>query len=667
VLLLWEGDEGCSISPDTGQHGGFAPLKAQSQIAHTSGEAGTGHHRTCFIFMKNHITTLRLSALACACASSVAGFAQTVPELKEVVITASRTEQRVQDALPATTLITREDIERIQTPDLPTLLRQVTGVEIAQNGGPGTLASAFLRGGASRHALVLIDGVPVNTLNFGLPSLEHLPLANVERIEIVRGNVSALYGSAALGGVIQIFTKEATGVPQLNVTGQVGSRGLRQMDASGTVKLASGTRLSATLQELKDGGFNAIDQSKIAGTNPDVDGYKCRALSLGVSQDIGAATVGLRVRDARGTTQYDSGYGPATQADESKFVESGAALSFSLRASENLTVKAALTDSADKLNAEVTASPYFVNSKSRGANVGADWSLDKAQRVTAGFENTRQSINSDTVYVKDSRKLDSVRLGYQADVERHQFQLNLRHDKYSDFGSASTYFAGYGFRITDAWRVNASMSTGFNAPTFNDLFYPGGGNPNLKPERLKSRELGVQYTASSQELRALYFSNHYKDLIGSDPTFTYYTANIDSSQNNGVEVSYLGRFGSTTLRAGATSQNPIDITTGKRLLRRAKNLANVGISQDMGAWSFGGDWRYSGTRQDRYTDPATFSSTIVTLPSYRVINLTTSYAINKEFRAFGRIENALNKSYETVYGYNQPQRGFFVGLSWMMK
>lgn len=609
--------------------------------------------------MTNSLTTLRLSALACACASCITSFAQTTPLLKEVVITASGTEQRVQDALPATTLITRAEIERAQTPDLPTLLRQVTGVEIAQSGGQGTQASAFMRGGASSHTLVLIDGVPINTLNFGLASLEHLPLANVERIEIVRGNVSALYGSAALGGVIQIFTKEATGAPQVGVTVQAGSRGLRQLDATGTVTLAGGTRLSATVQELKDAGFNAIDQAKRANTNSDVDAYKRRALSLGVSQDIGPATVGLRLRDARGTTQYDSEFGPANQADESKFAERGAALEMSLKAAQNLIVKVALTDSADRLDAAVTAFPYFVNSKSRGASVGANWQLDKSQRVTAGLETTRQSIASDTVYVKNARKLSSARLGYQADFEQHQLQLNLRRDSYSDFAAESTYFAGYGYRLTDAWRVNASMSTGFNAPTFNDLYDPFGGNAQLKPERLQSKEIGLQYARAGQELRALVFSNRYTDLIASDSSFT--RVNINSAKNNGLEVSYRARFGNTALTAGATAQNPIDSTTGARLLRRAKALGHVGINHDLGAWGVGGSLRYSGAREDR------FAGNTVSLPSYSVLDLRASYALSKEVKVFGRIDNVLNKTYETVYGYRQAPRGVFAGLNWAVQ
>jgi vitamin B12 transporter len=235
-------------------------------------------------------------------------------------------------------------------------------------------------------------------------------------------------------------------------------------------------------------------------------------------------------------------------------------------------------------------------------------------------------------------------------------QLNVRNDNYSDFGSASTYFVGYGFRFNDAWRANASVSTGFNVPSFNDLFNPFGGNPLLKPEHLKSSEIGLQYAQAGQEVRALYFMNRYTDLIGNDSNFN--RVNIDNAQNNGVELSYLGRFGGTSLRAGATAQNPIDSSTGKPLLRRAKSLANVGISRDMGVWSLGGNLRYSGARDDR------FAGNTLSLPSYSVLDLNASYAINKAFKAFGRIDNVLNKSYETAYGYRQAPRGIFVGLNW---
>ncbi len=576
-------------------------------------------------------------------------------QLAEIVVTASRIEQRVQDALPATTLITRADIERAQTPDLPTLLRQVTGLEISQNGGAGTVASAFIRGAESRHTLVLIDGVPVNNLNFSTAALEHLSLSNVERIEIVRGNVSSLYGSAALGGVIQIFTRGAGDQPFAAVTVQAGSRGLLQTQVAAGMKTTSGTRLSFTAEKLADKGFNAIDQTKRPGTNPDTDGYSRRAISVNLSQDLSIGTIGLTVREATGLTSYDGQNGPANQADESKFTQRGMALTGQFNLAANLVLDASVTNSVDKLRADVTSWPYFFNSFSEAANTGLRWQFVKGQTMTAGLESTRQRIESDMIYEATSRQLDSARLGYQGEFERHQVQLNLRQDKYSDFGTASTWYAGYGFRFAQDWRVNASSSTGFNAPTFNDLYFPWGGNANLRPEQMRSNELGLQYATAVHDVRAVRFSNRFIDLIGNDAFFN--RVNINQARNQGLELSYRGKYGATAVRAGMTLQDPVDVTTNTRLARRADTLAHIGVSRDSGLWSYGANLRYTGKRPDGTN----------TLAAYSVLDLTGSYALNREVKLFGRIENLLDARYETVYGYKQPRLGMFVGLTWQPK
>ncbi len=605
--------------------------------------------------MNSFLLSPRAAALPLALAAAFpCAFAQT--PLPEVVVSANLTEQRVQDALPATTLITRADIERAQTPDLPTLLRQVAGLEIAQNGGQGTVSSTFIRGAESRHTLVLIDGVPVNNLNFGTAALEQLPLADVERIEIVRGNVSSLYGSAALGGVIQIFTRQAGRTPQASVTVQAGSRGLAQLSASAGVRLDSGTRLRASVESLNDKGFNATKQDELPGTNPDRDGYRRRSGSFALTQELGGEnTLGLRLREAHGTTQYDSQFGPATQPDESRFSERGAVLEGRFKLGTTLRLNAALTSASDNLDAQVTAYPFFVNSRATGGQLGLEWQATTAQRVTAGLEHTRQSLSSDTVYNQSSRNQDSARLGYAADFGPHQVQLNLRQDRYSDFGSASTWLAGYGYRLNEAWRLSATASTGFNAPTFNDLYYPFGGNPALRPEHLKSTELGVQYAADGQELRATLFENRYTDLIGNDASFN--RINIGHARNRGLELIYAGRIGDTGVHAGLTGQDPVDLDTNTRLARRAAMLAHLSLTRDIGAWQLGGNARYSGTRPDAGK----------TLASYAVLDLTASYAVSREVKLFGRIENLFDRDYETVYGYRQPGRGAFVGVSWQPK
>jgi vitamin B12 transporter len=601
------------------------------------------------------VLPLSLLVVFPALAQTAGGVASANPPLKEMVVTASRVEQQVRDALPATTLISRADIERSQNVDLVGLLRNVTGLELTQSGGAGSVASAFIRGAESRHTLVLMDGVAVNNLNFSTAALEHMPLSNIERIEIVRGNVSSLYGSAALGGVIQIFTREAGDQPFGGVTVQAGSLGMTQLQAGAGLKLGFGTRLSFTADSLNDGGFNATNQVKIPGTNPDVDKYSRRAFSLGLSQDIGIGKIGLSVRESSGVTAYDSQFGPATQVDQSKFTLRGAALTGQFKLSTSLTLDAAVTSSVDKLQADVTAFPYFVNSLSDGANMGVRWQFAKGQTLTAGLESTRQKIESDTVYNASSRQLDSSRLGYQGEFEQHQIQLNLRQDRYSDFGMASTWFAGYAYRLTDAWRVNASLSTGFNAPTFNDLYYPFGGNANLRAEELESQELGLQYASGAVQARAVWFSNRFRNLIGNDAFFN--RVNIDQAKNEGLEFSYTGKYGATSMQAGLTLQNPVDTTTNKRLARRSMTLANLGLTRDAGLWTYGANLRFSGERPDPNG----------ALESYTVVDLNISHALTPQVKLFGRIENLLDAKYETAYGYNQPGLGVFVGLSWQPK
>ncbi len=579
--------------------------------------------------------------------------------LEPVVVSASRTEQRLQDALPATTLITRAEIDAALTMDVPSLLRRVAGVEISQSGGPGTLASSFIRGAEARHTLVLIDGVAVNNHNFGTAALEHLSLDNVERIEVVRGNVSALYGSAALGGVVQIFTRSGGHRTQPYANVVLGAHALRKLDAGLDTALGATTRVSLAVQDVDSRGFNALDQSQRPGTNPDADGYSRRAVSLNLSQGLGVVAGGnepaglsLRWRDARGVTAYDSQFGPAQQADESHFAESGVTVQARIPTAGGLRWSLQWSQSEDGLDAKVTAYPYYVKSRSTGPQVGVDWQVGSGQWVTAGADHVRQSVTSDTSYAKGTRTQDSVRLGYVGDFDAHQLQASLRQDRYTDFGTASTYFLGYAWRITPQWRLNASGSTGFNAPTFNDLYYPWGGNAALKPERLRSGEVGLQYASAGQELRALLFRNRYRDLIGNDAYFN--RVNIAAARNEGLELSFRGQWGATAVRASATLQDPVDEKSGQRLAQRADTLAKVGIGQRWGAVALDAELRYSGERQDAGK----------TLAAYTLLDLGLRYAIGRDFGVTVRVENFADTHYQSVYGYRQAGRSLALGLAW---
>jgi vitamin B12 transporter len=595
-----------------------------------------------------------LSVLSLAVAASV----HAQDALNNVVISASRTEQRIQDALPATTLITRADIDRAQAVDLPSLIRNVTGIEIVQNGGVGTVSSAFIRGAESRHTLVLVDGVPINNLNFSAAALEHIPLVNVERIEVVRGNVSSLYGSNALGGVIQIFTRDAGTSPWTSLTAQVGSRGLVDVSGSTGVMKESGLALTASAQTLHHKGFNAINQKELPGTNPDRDGYSRRVLSAGVSQDLSQlGRIGLKLSESKGVTEYDSQFGPATQTDKSNFALTNASLYGQFKLASDLQLDANMGQTSDSLDASVTAYPYRIKSSSQNSSLGLTWRALQGHIVTAGYETTTQRLDSDTVYKKTVRTLNASRLGYLINQGDHLLQINLRQDDYSDFGMATTGLFGYGYRLTPTVRVSANTSTGFMAPTFNDLYYPYGGNPALRPEHLRSNEIAAQYASGAHDLRVTYFDNQFTDLIGNNSS--YVRTNIAKAQNKGVELIYIGKFANSTINAGFTSQDPLNSITQKQLDRRAKILANFGLNQDLGAWSVGAQTRYSSERPD--------AAQTKTMSAYFVSDLTANYQWSRDLKLIGRINNVFDRKFETAYGYNQVRRGVFAGLNWQMK
>ena len=586
-------------------------------------------------------------------------FSQTM--LPDTVITASRVLQRAQDALPDVSLITRADIERSQARDLPTLLQNLAGMEVTQSGGMGGVASLFMRGAESRHALVLVDGLPMNNLNFNLAAFEHLPLNGIERIEVVRGNVSSLYGSAALGGVIQIFTRQNSSKlgkgPWLETNGQLGSNQFRSGQVSAGQSWASGFGVNASSEKIQTQGFNAINPLQRPNTNTDLDGYKRLSNAINFSQEFEAGRIGLMLRETHADVQYDSQWGPANQADESKSVLRNALLNASYKASSQLQWHFSLGQQADKLNAAVTAYPYFVNSQSKTSSVGAVWTLWPQHSLTSGYESTRQKIASDTAYNPTERTLDSWRLGYQAQLKNQQWQLNVRRDQYSDFGEANTWYAGYGYFLTPALRVKASASTGFMAPTFNDLYYPWGGNPLLKPEKARSNEVGLQYIQAKWNARLTAFENRYTNLIDNDQFWT--RTNIAKAKNQGIEVALAGQWqmpgwGAQQWRLSMTSQDPQNEMTQQALARRAKTLAQAGLTQSWGYWDTGLQLRYSGARVDDAN----------ILAAYTLVDLTATRAITPDLRLNLRLENATNQNYQSIYGYNMPKRGVFVGLRW---
>jgi vitamin B12 transporter len=576
--------------------------------------------------------------------------AQAQTNLDPVVVTASRIAQPLSEAIPATTVLSAEQIRASGAPDLATLLARQAGLEISQQGGTGTQASVFMRGSESRMTLVLVDGVPINTLNFSQASIAQISLAGIERIEIVRGNVSALYGAQATGGVIQIFT--ATGREGFAASAALaaGSRGTREAVAqlSGG---AQGFTYSATANTQRTKGFSALDPAKVPGTNPDADGSDSTTLGASLGYAFNPQhSVTLSHRHTRGDVQYDSEFGPPDQADESR-----QALTTTVLTSRNklgaLQSDLRLAVTRDGLDARITAFRYQVVSRAALVGWQNDYTVAAGQVLSANLERTRQKIKSDTAYDQDSRTLTSYALGYRGDVGAHGWQLNLRRDDYSDFGSANTYYAGYGLKFAQQWRASVAASSAFNAPTFNDLYFPGFSNPALKPETARAKELALQWQAGGQRVRVAAFENRYRDLIGFDSSFNI--VNINRAKNRGVELIAETTLAGVDLRASVTSQNPRDEAQDKPLLRRAKKLGAVTASYNQGAWTASSTLRLVGARPDRGNR---------TLAGYGTLDASVAYALYSQLSLTLRAQNLANRTWQDAFGYNNTPRTVIAGI-----
>ena len=586
----------------------------------------------------------------------------TAVQLKATVVTASRTEQTLTDTLAATSVITREDIERSQTQDLPTLLRGQAGVEIVQNGGFGTSASVFMRGAASNASLVLIDGVPVNAATTGTTNIAQIPVSQIDHIEIVRGNVSALYGSQAVGGVIQIFTRKGNGgPPRAYAEVGYGTNNTTQANAGIAGSFDDGkTRFSLDVSRFHTNGISAQDPRFAPKVNPNRNGDDNTSVSASLSRKVGDTwEVGARLFQSDGSSSYDNAYGKPTDLNDSD----ARVRQISGYAKGNLT---------DKWKTRITVtqgddySYNYLNGSGNGnfhtSSNQIDWANEYAfmpdQKLIAGYTRLEQTVESNTNYDRNNRHLDSGYVGYEGRFGKHQIQANVRRDVYSDFGGANSYWAGYGYSLTPQWKVMANASDGFRAPTFNELFYPGFGNPNLQPERSISKELAVQFNGGERLglVKLTGFRTHYTNLIQSLTVFPYTAANVANARVEGLELTYAGRpFLGMDVRASFTRQNPTDLDADKQLARRARQFGSVGLSKTFGKFTVGGDVFYNGERYDTGGQH---------LGAYTLVNLQTRYDIDKSWYVSAHLDNVFNKHSQTVYGYNTLGRAIYVSLGW---
>ena len=620
--------------------------------------------------------TRRLSAFAtlAGLAAAPAAQAQSAASgvaLTPVVVTATRFDQPLTDALPFTTVLTREDIERSQALDVPALLQREAGLAFANSGGRGKQTSVFLRGASTRQVLVLLDGVPLNRQDAsGAVSLEHVMLDAVERIEIVRGNVSALYGSAAIGGVIQIFTRRAGDAPRATLTLEAGSERSRQASVAADGRIGATSLAGGASYDITD-GHSALDPRQVPAANPDRDGYLNRSAWASIAHRFAPdQTLALRLHHSDGRFDFDSAFGAPSDEHRGRTVLDSLALTADNRYTEAWRGVITLSQLRDDNRNHVTGDfGYRDRYESRTRLLG--WShrvaLNGDWALTGGLERQRQDVDVNDGFggLYDKRRdVDAVYAGVEGRAGPHAVQANVRHDDVEGSGSKTTGLLGYGLNLTPAWKLTATVSSAFNAPPLGYLHAPFFGNPDLEPEEAHSAELGLQYATRDAEadrstlLRATLFRSRVRDEFEFDFGTSRFE-NIGRTRNHGLELAADVRVAGIDWRAGLTWQDPRNEETDARLLRRAKRFGNVGAGMDFGAWDVGADLRASAERDDVASDGRP-----VRLGGYALLDLRTRWRPAPGWQLHARIDNVADRDWQTVYGYPQAERSIFVGVQW---
>lgn len=587
-------------------------------------------------------------ALGILFALSQATVAQTVTE-KEVIVTATRVAQTADTALASVTVLDRQTIEKSQATTVTDLLRGVAGIDITRNGGKGKSASVFMRGTASDHVLVLIDGVRVGSATTGTASFQYLPTSQIERIEVVRGPRSSLYGSEAIGGVIQIFTRQASKTPRITASVGGGSDSTYQVTAGISGK-NNNTWYSAYIDRFATDGFNACAGSTSGGCytiEPDDDAYDNTAFNVRLGQQVSEnlSIEGYMLR-ATGNTEHDS-----SRANELDFVQQVIGLKTTLDINDKVDTTLNIGQSRDETDSFGHDKPVGVfNTETLNVSWQTNWAVSENSIFTFGYDYKKDDIDSTVAYAIDSRDNHGYFLQYQGQYGNTDLVASIRNDDNEQFGNRSTGSIALGYRISPTVRSFLSYGTAFKAPSFNELYYPNFGDANINPEESKSLELGFAGNEKEYNWSFSVYRTEIDQLIGGYPV-----QNVDEATINGIEASFGMQIAGWDVRTSFDWLKPEDDKTGNLLPRRAEKTFKLALDRQLGQWQMGADVIAQSHRFDDVKNTKRVAG-------YGVLDMRAEYSFNKNWSLKARIDNVFNKEYELIRHYNTPDRAYFISV-----
>ncbi len=572
--------------------------------------------------------------------------------LKQIVVTATREKQSLENTLAPILVIDRDEIELSLARDLADLLRFHAGLEISRNGGTGQTTSLFVRGTDSNHVLVMIDGIKINPGTIGGAAIQNIRPEMIQRIEIVKGPRSSLYGSDAIGGVINVITRKADG--KLEFAAGAGRYGT--FDRSATVSWQDDNNaLFASLSRFNTDGFPVRTSSGVDR------GYDNNSARLQANTRLRNLNLEFSFWQASGTSEYLDFFAVPVSQD---YRNQTMSLGLGFAPAENWSSHITLAQISDDI--EQNDSMDYV----RTDRTTLDWfnsiAIGDKQLVSAGIYLSREnaeSLSFGTGFDRD-RDDQAFYLQDQVDWEKHQLLLAMRYGNFESFGGISTWNIEYGYLATDSLMLTASLGTGFRAPDATDL-YGFGGNPDLLAEESRNIELGLRWQFTDNTSFAVQaFDNEIDNLIQfvvTDPaTFAGQNQNVAQARITGVEITWRFQNDGWDLRSSLVFQDPENITDGQQLLRRSKRSLTVGLTKHLRSLDLGFSVLATDQRKD-FGFPAP-----VDIGGYTLLNFHSRYNIGKHWQIKIKVENLLDREYQTAAGFNSSKRAAYMAINYLM-
>ena len=573
------------------------------------------------------------------------------PALEPVVVTATRTELPASEVLASVELITGAELIMRPAAELSDALRFVPGVEPARLGGAGQQTSIFVRGTESNHVLVLMDGLRINPGTIGTAAIQNVAPDFVERVEIVKGPRSTLYGSDAIGGVINIISRDAE-------DGSSVQAGFGSFDTT-TASFSAGFGDNATGATLAGAWFDSEGFPTRVGDDTD-RGTENTSFTGSAHASVGAVNLGVRGWYSSGTTEYSEfTLAPVDQDFENMTL----AVTAEFEPTEAWSSRLMIGHAEDNL--EQNQSDDFIDTERNTVDWQNDIELSRSTTLTAGllWQDEEADAFSDFGFAVDAYASDiatsQVYVQAQGDYGPHRVLLGGAYTDHETFGGHATGNVEYGLAIAGGALMTLSAGTGFRAPDATDLYGVFSGNPDLEPEESTSLEIGFrQPIGEQQSVSIAAFRNDIDDLVTFVPTgpFSGMNQNVDKARIDGVEAAWQYDGDKWYAQATVTLQDPRNETTDERLLRRARENYTAAIARRFGAHEVVLDVLYAGERRD--FDAIDFVG-FVQLDAYWLANLAAKVALGEHFTLVARIENLLDEDYELAHTYNTMGRSYF--------